>query len=300
MRASFVFSEVITGLRRNVTMTIAMILTTAISLGLLGGGLLVVRLIDRMQTVYYDKTSVSVYMTNDISANDKDCSQQLCSSLWNALRSTSGVDTVTFENRDKSYERFKEMFAAQPEMLKVVRPEGLPASFRIKLTDPQRSDVIVQAFTGKAGVKAVDDGRQVLTKLFDLFGGVRNAAFVIALLQAFAALLLISNTIQVSAYTRRTEVGIMRLVGATRWYTQLPFLIEAVVAGLIGAVLSVGLLLGAKTFFLDKMLDAPIQAGIVPQLGKLDVLMVSPWLFLTAIVISVTTGYVTLRLYVRL
>ena len=300
MRASFVFSEVITGLRRNVTMTIAMILTTAISLGLVGGGLLVVTLIGKMQNIYDSKVEVSIYLTNDVSANDKDCSQEPCAGLRQALDKTSGVDTVTFENRDQAYERFKRIFAAEPELVKLARPEALPASFRIKLTNPDRSDTIVQAFTGKAGVKSVDDQGKFLSRLFDALSGARNAAFVIAVVQGIAAILLISNTIQVSAYTRRTEVGIMRLVGATRWYTQLPFLLEAVVAGLIGAVLSVLMLFGAKSFFIDKVLQAPIQSGIIPQLDKLDVLVVSPVLFLLAGVVSALTGYVTLRLYVRL
>ncbi|WP_199442559.1 permease-like cell division protein FtsX [Umezawaea beigongshangensis] len=300
MRTSFVFSEVVTGLRRNVTMTIAMIITTAISLGLLGGGLLVVSMIDKMQTNYSGKLEVAVYLTNDVSVNDKDCSQQPCAGLRSALEKTSGVESVVFENREKGFERFKAIFEAQPELVKLARPEAIPATFRVKLEDPERSDVVVQAFTGKAGVKNVDDQGKFLSRLFDVLNGIRNAAFAIALVQAFAALLLISNTIQVSAFTRRTEVGIMRLVGATRWYTQLPFLIEAVVAGVIGALVAVvGLMLG-KAFFLDRVLRDPIQSGILPQLGQLDVLLISPYLLLTAIVISAVTGYVTLRLYVRL
>jgi cell division transport system permease protein len=104
----------------------------------------------------------------------------------------------------------------------------------------------------------------------------------------------------VSAFTRRVEVGIMRLVGATRWYTQLPFLIEAVVAGIIGSVTAVAGLVLFKAFFLDRITRNLTESGIIPPIGYLDILIVSPWLFLVAIVISATTGYVTLRLYVRL
>jgi len=300
MRTSFVFSEVVTGLRRNVTMTIAMILTTAISLGLLGGGLLVVRMVDKMQANYQGQLEVAVLLTNDVSANDQDCSKEPCKGLRQSLETTSGVDTVVYENRDKGFERFKRIFEAQPELVKLARPEAIPATFRVKLTDPERADVLVKEFTGKAGVKSVDDQGKFLDRLFNVLNGVRDAALVLALVQALAALLLISNTIQVSAFTRRTEVGIMRLVGATRWYTQLPFLIEAVVAGIVGAFLSVGLLVLAKAFFIDRVLGDLFTSGILPQLGQLDVLIISPWLFLTSIVISALTGYVTLRLYVRL
>ncbi|MCP2259661.1 cell division transport system permease protein [Streptoalloteichus tenebrarius] len=300
MRASFVFSEVITGLRRNVTMTIAMILTTAISLGLLGGGLLVVRLIDKMDDRYRDKVEVSVYLNNDVSANDKTCAKDPCSGLRRALQGNSNVEAVEFESRDAAYDRFKRIFEGNPELVELARPEALPASFRVKLKDTQRFDALSQEFSGKPGVQRVVDQGEFLKRLFSVLTGVRNATFVIALVQALAALLLISNTIQLSAFTRRTEVGIMRLVGATRWYTQLPFLIEAVVAGLIGAVLAVGGLFLGKATFLDKVLEAPIQAGIVPKLGMADVAYVSPILILVAMVVSAITGYVTLRLYVRL
>lgn len=299
MRASFVFSEVLTGLRRNVTMTVAMILTTMVSLLLLGGGLLVVRMIDKTQTVYEDKLQVNVYLTNDISANDKDCQGDPCRTLRADLEKDPAVEAVKYENRDQAYKRFKEIFASQPELVKLARPEALPASFNVKLYDPDRPDVIMQTFSGRVGVDSIADQSEFLDRFFDALNGVRDLTFVVALIQAVAALLLISNTVQVSAFTRRTEVGIMRLVGATRWYTQLPFLLEAVVAGLIGAVLAIGLLVLAKLWFLDRLLEGPFAAGVIRPIEGLDILLVAPWLLLTAIGISAVTGYVTLRLYVR-
>lgn len=299
MRASFVFSEVLTGLRRNVTMTVAMILTTMVSLLLLGGGLLVVRMIDKTQSVYEDKLQVNVYLTNDISANDKSCQNDPCKSLRADLENDPAVESVKYENRDQAFARFKEIFASQPELVKLARPEALPASFNVKLYDPDRPEVIIQTFSGKVGVDSIADQSEFLDRFFDALNGVRDLTFVVALIQAVAALLLISNTVQVSAFTRRTEVGIMRLVGATRWYTQLPFLLEAVVAGLIGAVLAIGLLVLAKLWFLDRLLEGPFAAGVIRPIEGLDILLISPWLLLTAIGISAVTGYVTLRLYVR-
>jgi cell division transport system permease protein len=146
----------------------------------------------------------------------------------------------------------------------------------------------------------VKDQGEYIDRLFNMLGGIRNLTFLIALVQALAAVLLISNMIQISAYTRRTEVGIMRLVGATRWYTQLPFLLEAVVAGVVGAALAVIGLVAVKLAFLDNILKGTFESNILPRLGMLDVLWVSPILALVAIGISAITGYVTLRLYVRL
>lgn len=299
MRASFVFSEVMTGLRRNVTMTVAMILTTMVSLFLLGVGLLVVRMIDKTQVVYEDKVQVNVFLTNDVSANDKGCQKDPCRTLRTKLENDPAVETVTYENRDQAYKRFQEIFAAQPELVKLARPEALPASFSVKLFDPDRSNVIIQTFSGQVGVDSVTDQSKYLENLFAAFNGIRDLTFVIALIQATAALLLISNTVQVSAFTRRTEVGIMRLVGATRWYTQLPFLLEAVVAGLLGAILGVGLLVLVKVWFFDRLLGGLFQSGVIRPIESIDILLVSPWLMLTAIGISAITGYVTLRLYVR-
>ncbi|MFJ1762903.1 permease-like cell division protein FtsX [Amycolatopsis sp. NPDC088138] len=296
MRASFVFSEVITGLRRNITMTIAMMLTTAVSLAMLGGGLLAVRTIDKMKSNFLADVEVSVYLTDDISANDKNCTQSLCQSLRSDLQGNDGVESVVFENRDQAFDRFKKIFESQPELVALTGPESLPASLHVKLKDPDRSESIVQAYSTKPGVRKVDDQKKFLDRVFNAFNGVRNMAFGAALIMAIAALLLIANTIQVSAFTRRTEVGIMRLVGATRWYTQLPFLLEAVVAGVVGAVLGIVMLVLTKASFLDSV----FTGDVFPKITMLELLFpVAPILLGVSVVISALTGYVTLRLYVR-
>ncbi|HEV2784555.1 MAG TPA: permease-like cell division protein FtsX [Actinophytocola sp.] len=299
MRASFVLSEVLTGLRRNVTMTIAMILTTAVSLATLGGGLLFVRMIDKTQTLYQDKLEVSVYLIDDVSANDKACNADPCLGLRSDLERDPAVESVQFENRDEAFERFKRIFEAQPELVKLARPEALPASFHVKLKNPDRPEVIEQTYNGRPGVSSIVDQSEFLERFFALLNGVRNLAFFVALVMAIAALLLISNMVQVSAFNRRKEVEIMRLVGATRWYTQLPFLLEAVVTGLIGAVLAIGFLVMFKAWFLDSVIGGLINTGVVGSIDTLDILLVSPWLVLTAMGISAVTGYITLRLYVR-
>src|SRR5918998_1648309 len=279
MRASFVFSEVVTGLCRNVTMTMAMILTTAISLGLLGGGLLVVRTIDQMQRDYYQRVETVVYLSADISANDPGCTSSTCAALRGELESAAGVQSVLFENRQAAYARFQRIFEGQ----------------RVQLADPQRFPSIAKSFNGRPGVDRVTDQGEYLRQLFRALNGLRNATFVIAVIQALAALLLISNTIQVSAFTRRAEVGVMRLTGATRWYTQLPFLLEAVVAGVIGGLLAIaGLVLG-KVAFIDRVLAGVFEAAIVPRLSYADIFAVAPILMLVGAVVAALTGYVTLR-----
>ncbi|MHA6796435.1 permease-like cell division protein FtsX [Pseudonocardia bannensis] len=300
MRTDFVAREVLTGLRRNVTMTVAMVLTTAISLGLVGTGLLAVNTIDSTERLYSDRLEVQVSLTQDVSSTDTDCSQPICANLRTTLENSPLVESVDFESQPQAYERFKELFAGQ-SIAEVVRPQSLPATLRVKLVDQDTgAEAIRQAMADQVGVRNVIDQRDVVAKLFDFLGGVRNVTFALALVQAVAALLLISNTVQVSAYTRRTEVGVMRLVGATRWYTQLPFLIEAVVTGVVGAVLASAGLIAAKFVFIDDLLAGIAQNGVIPPISLLDVVQVSIYLVPIGAAIAAITGYVTLRLYVRL
>ena len=236
MRAGFVVTEVLNGFRRNITMTIAMILTTAISLGLLGGGLIIARMTDQMRDIYGDKVEVTIYLTPDQSAQDPDCRASPCQDINDQLQANTDVESIDYESQAAAYERYKQQFAGQPELLEIGTPEALSASFHVKLFDPQRYKVIAEQFDGKPGVQSVADQSAFLDRLFSLLNGIRNATIIVALIQALAALLLISNMVQIAAYTRRTETAIMRLVGASRWRTQLPFMLEAVIAGVVGAV----------------------------------------------------------------
>ncbi|WP_370180486.1 permease-like cell division protein FtsX [Rhodococcus wratislaviensis] len=300
MRASFIFSEVLTGLRRNVTMTIAMILTTAISLGLFGSGLLVVQMAGKTQQIFLDRVEVQIFLTDDISTSDPGCEGEICKTLRTELEDTPSVVSVEYLNRDDAVKDATErVFKDQPELAALVSPDSFPASFKVKLSDPERFGVINEKFGTRPGVESVLNQRELVERLFSVLNGVRNAAFAIAIVQAVAAILLIANMVQIAAFTRRTEVGIMRLVGATRWYTQLPFLLEAVVAALVGAVLAIVGLFTAKNMFIDDVLADVYEANIVARISNSDVLFVSPVLVLVGVGMAAVTAYVTLRLYVR-
>ncbi|MGF0309568.1 permease-like cell division protein FtsX [Rhodococcus sp. IEGM1428] len=300
MRASFIFSEVLTGLRRNITMTVAMILTTAISLGLFGGGLLVVQMAGKTQQIFLDRVEVQIFLTDDISATDADCAQETCATLRSDLENTPSVVSVQYLNREDAVKDATErVFKDQPELAELVSADSFPASFKVRLSDPERFGVINDNFENRPGVQSVLNQRDLVERLFSVLNGVRNAAFAIATVQAIAAILLIANMVQIAAFTRRTEVGIMRLVGATRWYTQLPFLLEAVVAALIGSALAIAGLFTAKNMFIDDVLSDVYQANILARISNSDVLLVSPFLALVGVGMAAVTAYITLRLYVR-
>jgi cell division transport system permease protein len=294
MRVNFVLSEVATGLRRNLTMTVAMIITTAISLGLMGTGLLIAGMITEMKEIYYDKVQVSIFLADDVTDEQRTAIEQ-------KLDSSQEVATYIYESKEQAYKRFQQQFSQQPELVENTPEDALPESFRVELVNPERYPVIAEQFPdGQGGVDQVRDEGDFLDRLFSLLNGARNATIAVAVVQALAALLLISNTIQLAAFNRRNETNIMRLVGASRWYTQLPFILEAAVAGLIGALLAIGGLVLTKVLFVDKTLAGPIKAGIIPAVDWGDVVMITPWIAGAGVGLAAVAAYVTLRLYVRL
>jgi len=296
VRFGFLFNEVLTGLRRNVTMTVAMILTTAISIGLFGGGMLVVRLADQSRAIYLDRVETQVFLTDDVSANDPNCGGEACKALREQIEARDDVRSVRFLNRDDAYE---DAVAKFPQYKDVAGTDAFPASFIVKLDDPEQHEQFDEAIAGQPGVLNVLNQKDLIDRLFAVLDGLSSAAFAVALVQAIGAILLIANMVQVAAYTRRTEIGIMRLVGASRWYTQLPFLLEAVLAATIGVVLSVIGLILVRALFLERALDQFYQANLIARIDYADILYISPLLFLVGVVMSAATAYVTLRLYVR-
>jgi cell division transport system permease protein len=296
VRLGFLLNEVVTGLRRNVTMTIAMILTTAISIGLFGGGLLVVLLADHSRNIYLDRVETQVFLTNDVSANDLTCDADLCKALRAQIEARDDVKSVRFLNRDDAYDDAIRKF---PQYKDVAGKDSFPASFIVKLDNPEQHKDFDQAIANQPGVLNVLNQKDLIDRLFAVLDGLSNAAFAVALVQAIGAVLLIANMVQVAAYTRRTEIGIMRLVGASRWYTQLPFLLESVLAATIGVVLAIIGLLVVRALFLEKALDQFYQANLIARIDYADIVYIAPILFLVGVVMAGATSYATLRLYVR-
>lgn len=296
MRFRFLVNEVLTGFRRNVTMTAAMILTTAISIALFGGGLLVVRLADNSREIYLDRVETQVFLADDISANDAACVSAPCKALRDRIDARQDVKSVRFINRQDAYNDAIKKF---PEFKDVAGKESFPASFIVKLNNPEQHAEFDAAMQGQPGVRSILNEKDLIDRLFAVLNGLRNAAFGVALVQAVGAILLIANMVQVAAHTRRTEIEIMRLVGASRWYTQLPFLVEAVLAASIGVVIAIAGLLLVQAFFLDNALTQFYQAHLIAKVDHNDIIYISPWLFLLGVSISAVTSYVTLRLYIR-
>ncbi len=292
MRAKYVLSEVATGLWRNVTMTVAMIITMAVSLSLLGASLLMYFQVKDMKDFFYYRVEVSIFL-------DKGATPEQAQAIGQKLHGDPLVQSSFFEDRATAYSRFKEEFKDAPELVQATQPDSLPESYRVKLKDPSKFNDLKAEYENQAGVEQILDQHQLLGKVFSILESIQRLALVIAIVQGLAALLLVANTIQVAAYSKRREVSIMRLVGASNWFIQAPFVLEAAFAGIIGAILSYGVLIAAKILLFDGALKPLMAATILTPIPWKNIHLMLPLLAGIAGVVNAVVGWVTLRFYIR-
>ena len=299
MRAGFLLSEVRIGLRRNLTMTFAVIVTTAISLSLLGIGLLSNAQVNAMKDYWYDKIEVSVYLCGSLSESPS-CVGGVVSpeqrlAIKSDIEALPVVQSVFYESQSEAYARFQERFK-DSAIAQNVTADQLPESFRVKLKDPTQYAVVVSAFSGRPGVDVVQDQRSILEKFFKLLNVLRNGALLVGLFSVLTAGLLISNTLRIAAFNRRRETGVMKLVGASSWSIQLPFLLEGIFSALIGWVFATGLLAGLKSVVDSKV--APLLT-FTNFFGWNEVWVASAWLLLAGLGVSTVASIITLRRYLK-
>ncbi len=299
MRAGFLFKEVRIGLRRNLTMTFAVVVTVAISLSLLGVGLLSNAQVNAMKDYWYDKIEVSVFLCGTLSESPT-CSAGVVTAeqrtaIKTDLEALSVVDTVYYESQTEAFDRFKERFK-NSAIAQNVTADQLPESFRVKLTDPTQFDVVVSAFSGRPGVDIVQDQRTILEKFFKLLDVLRNGALLVGLFSVITAALLISNTLRIAAFNRRRETGVMKLVGASSWSIQLPFLLEGVFSAIMGWGFATGLLAGLKYVVDTKV--APLLT--FTKFFAWDQVWISSAILLgVGLFVSIFASAITLRRYLK-
>jgi cell division transport system permease protein len=306
MRATVVLTEVRQGLRRNLGLTVAVVLTVLVA-GVLGGlSFLLREQVNVMKDYWYDKVEVSIYLcgTDSVAPSclgpngtAQAVTQDQKNQIMADLQSLPQVKAVYYESKAEAYQHFEQQFKNSP-IAQNAPPDSLPESYRVKLKNPKDYAAVAQAFTGRAGVEEVQDERQLLDKLFSALNGIQVGGLVIALIMVVAALLLIANTIRVAAFTRRRETGIMRLVGASNLSIQLPFLLESVVAAVIGALLSWGLLSAFKAWLIDSVLAPNFQ--FTPFFGWDAVWKAGLLVIVASMVIAAAASMVTLRRYLRI
>ncbi|MFI5757426.1 permease-like cell division protein FtsX [Streptomyces sp. NPDC051569] len=304
MRAQFVLSEIGVGLRRNLTMTFAVIVSVALSLALFGGALLMREQVSTMKDYWYDKVNVSIFLC---SKNDATTSAACAKGAVTGeqkkqieadLHKMDSVQTVHHETSDQAYKHYKEQYGDSP-IAAMVTPDQMQESFRVKLKDPEKYQVVATAFSGRDGVESVQDQRNILQNLFDLMNGMNVAALGVMALMLVIALMLIVNTVRVSAFSRRRETGIMRLVGASSFYIQMPFIMEAAFAGLIGGGLASAMLLFGRYFLIDHGLALSQKMQLVNFIGWDAVLAKLPLVIAIGLLMPALAAFIALRKYLR-
>jgi len=299
VRLSFVSKEVGNGLRRNFTMTVALIVSVAVSLSLVGAALLLSSQVDRMKGYWYDKIEVSIFLCGDSSVTFTCTGAVTDEQLRNIKTTLGGLDSVQnifYESSTDAYDQFKEQFAGSA-ILANISPDALPASFRVKLDNPENFEKVAGALQSVQGVESIQDQRKLLDRFFQILKGLQSFALAIALAMLFVTILLVMNTVRVAAFARRRETTIMRSVGASNMAIRLPFILEAAVAATIGSTLATAGILASKYWLIDAKL-AP-NLTFIPFVTWNEVLAIVPVLYLVGVGTTVLASSVTLRRYLR-
>jgi cell division transport system permease protein len=303
MRLRFILGEIGHGLRRNLSMTISVILVTFVSLTFVGAAGLLQMQINETKGEWYDRIEVSIFMCPSDSEKptcaDGEATPEQLAAVEAALASDAldpYVEAVYFETQEEALASFQDRFSDQL-WAQSVTADQMQSSFRVKLVDPEQYEVISESFTGTRGVEEVRDQRQILERLILVLNRGSLVAAGLAAVMLLAAVLLITTTIRLSAMSRRRETEIMRLVGASNLFIQLPFMLEGAIAATIGAALAVGgLWLGVRYLVLDWLAES---VQWIDYIGTDAVWAVAPVLVAIAICLAAISSVVTLSRYTR-
>jgi len=303
MRFALVWSEAASGLRRNMSMVVSVILVTFISLTFVGAAILMQMQIGQMKGYWYDRAQVAVYMCTATDSSKTCTGADATADQINAVKSelaspalSKFIKKSTFEDHDKVYAEFKKQFKNNP-VADYVTPDLLNQTFWINLNDPNQSAVIVESVSSLPGVQSVTDQRQYLDQIFSMLNVASFTAIAIAVVMLVAAALLIATTIRLSAFSRRRELAIMRLVGASNRFIQTPFVLEGVFAAVIGSVLAGVATWGIVKFFVQGYLQASVP--FTNFVGTANALTVAPILVVAGILVAAIASNIAISRYLR-
>jgi cell division transport system permease protein len=304
MRFQFILSEIKIGLRRNVTMTVSVILVTTVSLLLLGVGVLAQKQVSAMKDYWYDRVQVSIFLcakdSKKASCSGGAATEAQKASILADLHSpqlSKYVAEVYYESKQDAFTRFKEQYK-DSVLSDSVTADQMPESYRVRLVDPQQYLAVSQQFRDRPGVDTVQDQNRVLDRLFALLNGLKWCAWFVAGLTLVCSVLLVATTIRLNAFTRRRETGIMRLVGASNLVIQLPFVLESMIAAIAGAAIASGILVLFTKFAIQGWLKGTLQF-IDNWVSVGDASLVLPWMFLLGMLIAGVSSFLSLRRYLK-
>lgn len=303
MRVRLILAEALSGLRRNASMVISVILVTFVSLTFVGAAMLMQMQVGKMRAYWVERAQVSIVMCRDDSTAttcvDGAANDEQLKTVADRLASPALADIVRdvrFESADEAYQNLIALYG--DEYADYVTPAQLGDTYWVGLVDPGKSDVITEAFTGTQGVEAVKNQMQYLEPLFSALTIATYVAVGIAVLMLIAAVLLIATTIRLSAYARRREVGIMRLVGASNRFIQTPFILEGVFAAFIGSVLAGAAIVAGVHFGVNGYLKDRVTF-ITDWVGMADAAIVIPIIIAIGLVLAALSAGFAIRRWLR-
>jgi cell division transport system permease protein len=231
--AEYFVSESLNSIRRNGLMSLASLMTVALSLLILGVFIILVMNLNHMASVLESQVQVTVYLQDTL----KEVEMR---EIGTRITKLPGVTRVNFVAKEEAMNRFKQRLGEQQGLLaELGEANPLPNSFEVKLDRPDRVKSVALAIAQLKGVEAARYGQEVVEQLFSLTRMVRIFGVVLILFLGLAALFIIVNTIRLTVFARRREIGIMKYVGATDWFIRWPFIIEGVLLGFLGACIAV-------------------------------------------------------------
>ena len=282
MRFGFVMGEIGHGLRRNVSMVISVILVTFISLTFVGTASLLQLQIGQMKNYWYDRAQVAVYLCSEFSPAEACPQGEASADVKTAIEAklqdatlSPYVEKFYFLNHDEALKQFKEEFKDNT-ITNYVTADQLNEAFWVNLKDPTQSELILESFSGLDGVEEIKDQRSYLDEIFNFLNAGSLLAAGVAAVMLLSATLLIATTIRLSAHSRRREISIMRLVGASRFSIQLPFVLEGLLAAVLGALLATGVTVAITHYFVTGYLAK--QLAFTSFFTVADSLMITPYL----------------------
>jgi cell division transport system permease protein len=303
MRMGLIWSEVFSGLRRNVSMVISVILVTFVSLTFVGAAILMQMQVGQMRAFWQDRAQVAIYMCTAVSTadtcTDGVATEDQLAEVQSRLESPALaplIRDVTFENRDEALAKLKDLLG--DDYSDVVTADQLNETYWVNLVDQTQSAVLVEAFGGTKGVEEVADQLQYLEPLFSALTVATYIAVGIAALMLIAAVLLIATTIRLSAFARRRELGIMRLVGASNRFIQTPFVLEGVFAAVIGAILASAAVFAGVQFGVNGYLRGRIEF-VTTWVGLEQAAIVAPILLVIGVVLAALSASFAIRRWLK-
>ena len=251
--------EAASSLYHNGLMSIASVTTVALSLLILGIFLILVLNLNNMASILESQVQVTVYLQDNVT-------EKQAADLGNQITKLPGVTHVSYVSKNEAMVRFKQRLGEQQGLLTALGDTNpLPSSFEVKVDKPERVKAIATSIGKFKGVENARFGQEIIEQLFNLTHMVRIAGFVLIVFLALAALFIISNTIRITVFARRKEIGIMKYVGATDWFIRWPFLIEGMILGFGGALMAVLLLSKSYSILTQQVYETLAFLPLIPR-----------------------------------